>query len=562
MLHQAVAMQQNGAHAEAEDLYREILALRPAHFDAIQLLGALSLQTGRIDEGIELLKKAVLINGKHAPLHSNLAYSYNTQRRFSEGLASANRALTLQPGLVDALTNRGNALAGLGRATEALASFDKALALQPGFAQAWNNRACALRDLNRPMDAIASCDQAIALQPGYAEAWSNRANALSDLNRAVDAQANYRRALELAPEFCDAWSNLGLALIDTRQHEEALRSYERALALDPDAAEAHWNYSLCLLQMGRFDQGWREYEWRWQRQRIKASQRGFAQPLWLGDSPLDGKTILLHAEQGLGDTLQFCRYAPLVAAKGGKVILEVPAELTRLLTTLDGVAELVEQGKPLPAFDCHAPLLSLPFAFQTDLANIPCTTPYLFADRAAAQRWRERLASDAHAFKVGVVWAGGNRPHVPELRRYDARRSVTLDMLRPILGVPQVRFYSLQKGPSAQQLREAPELAERIVDHTDEFTDFADTAAFVDNLDLVITVDTAVAHLAGAMGKPVWIMNRFDTCWRWLLDRTDSPWYPDARLFRQPALGDWNTVIEAVRDALSVAGSPADLKKR
>ncbi|MFC0400675.1 tetratricopeptide repeat protein [Paraburkholderia rhizosphaerae] len=552
MLHQAVAMQQNGAHTEAEEIYRQILALRPMHIDAIQLLGALSLQTGRIDEGIELLKKAVSINGKLAPLHSNLAYAYNTQRRFNDGLASANRALALEAGFADALNNRGNALAGLNRATEALASFDKALALQPGFAQAWNNRACVLRDLGRPADALASCDQAIALQSRYADAWSNRANALSDMNRPLDAQASYQRALELAPGLVDAWNNLGVTLVDMKHHDEALQSYQRALALVPDAAEAHWNYSLCLLQMGRLEEGWPEYEWRWQRERTRASRRGFAQPLWLGEFPLAGKTILLHAEQGLGDTLQFCRYAPLVAAMGAKVILEAPGELIRLLATLDGVADLVEAGQPLPPFDCHTPLLSLPLAFGTELANIPCATPYLFADPARAQRWAARLAStDARMPKVGLVWAGGNRPHVAEFRKADARRSMALDTLKPILDVPHARFYSLQKGPAAQQLRERPDLAACVVDHTDEFEDFADTAAFVDTLDLVITVDTAVAHLAGAMGKPVWIMNRFDTCWRWLLDRDDSPWYPSARLFRQPALGDWNKVVWAVRDALS-----------
>lgn len=556
MLREAVAMQQNGAQPEAEEIYREILALRPMHFDAIQLLGALSLQAGRIDEGVGLLQKAVSINGKQAPLHSNLAYAYNAQRRFSEGLVSANRALALQPGFPDALNNRGNALAGLDRPAEALASFDKALALQPELAQAWNNRACVLRDLDRPADALASCDQAIALHAGYADAWSNRANALSDMNRPQDAQASYQRALELAPAFVDAWNNLGLTLVDMKLHDEALQSYERALALNADWAEAHWNYALCLLQMGRLEQGWREYEWRWQRHRIQASQRSFAQPLWLGEFPLEGKTILLHAEQGLGDTLQFCRYAPLVAAMGARVILEVPKELMRLLTTLAGVAELVEQGQPLPAFDFHAPLLSLPLAFGTDLASIPSGTPYVFADNAEAQCWAQRLAGDgAPALKVGLVWAGGNRPHVAELRKTDARRSVTLETLRPILDVQHVRFYSLQKGPAAQQLRDKQALGERIIDYTDELDDFADTAALVENLDLVITVDTAVAHLAGAMNKPVWIMNRFDTCWRWLLERTDSPWYPGVRLFRQPALGDWDSVVKEVRDALSAESS-------
>ena len=557
MLRQAVALQQNAAYAEAEDLYREILALRPKHFDAIQLLGALALQSGRFDEGIELLKKAVAINGMQAPIHSNLAFACNALRRFKEGLASANRALALQADFVDALNNRGNALAGLEQPVEALASFERALALRPEFAQAWNNRACVLRDLGRPADALASCDQAIALQPNYADAWSNRANALSDLNRPQDAQLSYQRAIDLAPALADAWNNLGLTLMDLNQHTQALRSYERALALNPESAEVHWNQSLCLLQMGRLAQGWQEYEWRWERHRIKASKRGFAQPLWLGDFPIDGKTILLHAEQGLGDTLQFCRYASMVAALGAKVVLEVPSELMRLLANLDGVSQLLEQGQPLPPFDCHTPLLSLPLAFKTELASIPAATPYLFADAQASQQWARRMAGDApDALKVGLVWAGGNRPHVPELRKNDARRSITLDVLRPILDVPHVQFYSLQKGPAAQQLTQRPELDGRIVDYTEELVDFADTAALVANLDLVISVDTAMAHLAGAMGKTVWILNRFDTCWRWMLERNDSPWYPSAQLFRQPALGDWNSVLPTVREALAArAGS-------
>jgi Flp pilus assembly protein TadD len=469
----------------------------------------------------------------------------------------------LQPDFVDALNNRGNALAGLDRPAEALTSFERALALQPAFAQAWNNRACVLRDLARPADALASCDQAIALQPAYADAWSNRANALSDLNRPDEAQSSYLRALELAPAFADAWNNLGLTLVDLNRHDEALQSYDRALAIDPDFAEAHWNRALCLLQLGRFDEGWREYEWRWQRHRIAASQRHFDAPLWLGQFPLEGKTILLHAEQGLGDTLQFCRYASLAAAAGAKVVFEVPAELKRLLAGLEGVAQWVDEDRPeaqpLPPFDCHAPLLSLPLAFGTNLASVPAPEPYLHADEQDAQRWAKRLASHdsgtdsdrlGRPLKVGLVWAGGHRAHVAELRKTDARRSIALDPLKPLFDVPGVQFYSLQKGPPAQQLSDSPELAARIVDYTNELTDFADTAALLNNLDLVITVDTAVAHLAGAMGKPVWIMNRFDTCWRWLLERNDSPWYASARLFRQPALGDWQSVVAAVREAL------------
>jgi tetratricopeptide (TPR) repeat protein len=553
LLRQAVALQQNGAYAEAEDLYREILKVRPRHFDAIQLLGALALQSARFEEGIDLLKKAVAINGMQAPIHSNLAFAYNALRRFREGLASANRALALQADFVDALNNRGNALAGLDAPAEALLSFERALKVRPEFAQAWSNRACVLRDLGRPADALASCERAIALQPDYADAWSNRANALSDLNRPQDAQQSYQRALEFAPAFADAWNNLGLTLVDLNQHEQALQSYERALTLSPEFAEAHWNESLCLLQLGLLKEGWQKYEWRWKRHRIAASQRVFEQPLWLGDFSIAGKRILLHAEQGLGDTLQFCRYAALVCGLGAKVVLEVPPELMRLMTNLDGVTELIEQGQPLPPFDCHCPLLSLPLAFKTELASIPGATPYLFADAHASQRWAERMANNAKGddLRVGLVWAGGSRPHVAELRKNDARRSITFDALRPILEVPRVRFYSLQKGPAALQLAQTPELGQRLVDYTDELADFAETAALVANLDLVISVDTAVAHLAGALGKPVWILNRFDTCWRWMLERADSPWYPSAQLFRQRALGDWDSAIGSARAALA-----------
>lgn len=557
MLRQAVALQQNGAFAEAEELYREILELKPRHFDALQLLGALALQAGRLQEGVELLRKALAVNAKQAPIHSNLAYALNALQRFDEALASAERALALQPKFPDALNNRGNAQAGLNRPLDALASFDRAIALMPDFAQAWNNRACVLRDLGRPADALASCDHALALQPAYPDAWSNRGNAFSDLNQPEEAERSYRRALELAPAFADAWNNLGLAQIDLNQHAQALSSYERALAANPAAAETHWNESLCLLQMGRLEAGWQKYEWRWERSRIKASRRVFAQPLWLGDFSIDGRTILLHAEQGLGDTLQFCRYAALVSKLGAKVVLEVPPELMRLMSTLDGVDQLIEAGEALPPFDCHCPLLSLPLAFKTDLGSIPSATPYLYAHAEAARQWRDRIHAQADTYlKVGLVWAGGNRPHVAELRKNDARRSIAFERLAPILDVPNVQFFSLQKGPAAQQLKSG-EWGGRIVDYTEELDDFADTAALVANLDLVISVDTSTAHLAGALDRPVWILNRFDTCWRWMLERTDTPWYPGARLFRQPALGDWDSVMQAARDALAALSASA-----
>ncbi|MGN6651653.1 tetratricopeptide repeat protein [Trinickia sp.] len=557
LLREAVELQQNGALAEAETAYREILALRPRHFDALQLLGALALQAKRYEEGVEWLMRALEVDARQAAVHSNLAFALNALGRHDAALAAANRALALKSGFVDALNNRGVALAGADRPGEALATFDKLLAAKPDFPEAWSNRSCALRDLGLAEDALASCDKALALRPNYAEAWSNRANALSDLNRPLDAQASYERALAASSTFVDAWNNLGLTFVDLNRHADALACYERALALSPDSAETHWNRALCLLQTGDLAAGFAEYEWRWQRKRIAPSRRAFDAPLWLGDASLEGKTVLLHAEQGLGDTLQFCRYAALVAKQGARVVLEVQPELARLLTGLEGVAALVTAGEPLPAFDYHCPLLSLPLAMRTVIATIPADTPYLFAEAQASAQWRARIeaAVPNEALKVGLVWAGGHRPHVAELRKNDARRSLDIERLAPIIEVPGVQWFSLQKGEKAVQqlsaMRERHEAARRIIDWTDELSDFADTAALVDNLDLVISVDTSTAHLAGAMNKPVWILNRLDTCWRWMLEREDTPWYPSARLFRQPALGDWDSVIERITHALA-----------
>ncbi|MGG1948060.1 tetratricopeptide repeat-containing glycosyltransferase family protein [Trinickia sp. NRRL B-1857] len=557
LLREAVELQQNGAFAEAQAAYGEILALRPRHFDALQLMGALALQSKQYEEGIALLSRALEIDSRQAPVHSNLAFALNAIGRHDAALTAANRALALKSGFVDALNNLGVALAGLNRPDEALASFDKALAIKPEFPEAWSNRSCALRDMGLPEQALESCDKALALRPNYAEAWSNRANALSDLNRPQEAQASYERALATASSFADAWNNLGLTFVDMNRHADALAAYERALALTPDSAETHWNRALCLLQMGELEAGFAEYEWRWQRRRIAPSRRAFDAPLWLGDESLDGKTILLHAEQGLGDTLQFCRYAALVAQQGARVVLEVQPELIRLLGPLAGVDALVASGDPLPAFDYHCPLLSLPLALGTVISTIPADTPYLFADPQASKQWRERIEATVPGpvKKVGLVWAGGHRPHVPELRKNDARRSLNVDRFAPILETPGIQFFSLQKGQQAErqlaELRERHEASRRVIDWTGELADFADTAALVDNLDLVVSVDTSTAHLAGAMNKPVWILNRLDTCWRWMLEREDTPWYPSARLFRQPSLGDWDSVIDDIRRALT-----------
>jgi len=300
--------------------------------------------------------------------------------------------------------------------------------------------------------------------------------------------------------------------------------------------------------IGDFARGWRKHEWRWETD-LKVAKRDFVEPLWLGAENLVGKTILLHAEQGYGDTLQFCRYVPMVADLGARVVLEVPKELHELMHSLPCTVQLVSHGHPLPAFDLHCPLLSLPLAFETRLETIPARIPYLSAPENKRSLWRDRLGQHDR-LRVGLVWAGHPRKHQLANNRGDRHRSISFDQLTPILHVPGCEFYSLQKGDDAvAQLRNSA-LRGRVIDCTDDLQDFADTAALIENLDLVIAVDTAVAHLVGALGKPCWLLNRYDTCWRWLLDRDDSPWYPTARLFRQDATRTWDDAIARIQVAL------------
>ncbi len=368
---------------------------------------------------------------------------------------------------------------------------------------------------------------------------NNRGNTLKELKRYDDALASYDRALALEPGFAGAHHNRGVTLQELKRYDDALASYERASALRPDFVEAHWNESLVRLQLGDFHGGWRKYEQGW-KTGLRGEPRGFAQPRWTGAEPLAGRTLLLHVEQGFGDTIQFVRYAPLAAAAGARVILEAYPLLTTLLSEVEGVNAVVSRGEPLPAFDLHCPLLSLPLAFGTELDTIPARVPYLTAPPARLARWGARLPR-AGGLRVGLAWSGRETP--------DPNRSVALAQLAPLFDLPGIHFVSLQKDvrdSDEAALRGRPELLHLGPD----LADFADTAAVIEQLDLVISIDTAVAHLAGALGKPVWILLPFSSDWRWLLDRDDSPWYPTARLFRQDETRAWDTVIARVRAAL------------
>lgn len=543
----AVALHRQGRLDEAEKIYNRVLKARRDHFDALHLLGMLNHQRGKAGEAYRLITAALKVNPRSPDALSNLALVLHTLKRDGEALSSLDKALALAPDHLDALNNRGNVLLGLKKPGDAIAAFDRVLALEPRHPQAHINRGNALSELGRGDEALAAYDAALALQAGNPYALYNRGNALRALGRDAEAVADYDRALAVLPGHANAWMNRGLALMALNRHHDALTSYGRALSAQPDNADVHFNESLALLTIGDYRRGFEKYEWRWKRTGAGAAQR-FRRGLWLGEYPLAGKTILLHAEQGLGDTIQFVRYAPALARAGAKVVLEVQPELKGLLADLDGVGTIVGRGETLPAFDVHCPLASLPLALRTELPNVPAEIPYLRASEERIVRWRERIGA-VPGPRIAIAWSG-RATHVN-----DRNRSLTLGNLEPLLTTPGVRFVSVQRElrpADAARLGAEP----RIVHVGGELEDFADTAAVLALCDGVVCVDTSVAHLAAATGRATFVLLPFQPDWRWTLDREFSPWYPAARLFRQPAPGDWGGVLRVVSETLASRGSP------
>jgi tetratricopeptide (TPR) repeat protein len=496
----------------------------------------------RPDAALASFERALAVKADHVEALVGRGSTLRKLGRGAEALASLDQALALRPRHADALIHRGNALQDLKRPADALASYEQALALRPGDADALINRGNALRNLDRPAEALASYEQALAITPRHAGALYNRGNALADLKRPADALASFDQALAVSPDYAQAHNNRAGVLKSLGRPTEALAGFERALAIEPNDAETRLNRSTALLLLGEFERGWQEYEWRWKTPHLAPSRRSFAQPLWLGEETLAGATILLHAEQGFGDAIQFVRYVPLVAARARKVILEVPPELKGLLARIEGASLVINRGETLPSFDCHCPLASLPLAFKTTLDTIPAAIPYLSAAEDRVAKWQARLAKSGRA-RIGLAWAGN--PNFPG----DRARSIGLARLAPLLTVPGVAFFGLQKDLRAGD-RELLESHASLVHLGDAIEDFDDTAAILSLLDLVIASDTAIVHLAGALGKPVWVLLQRAADWRWLAQRADSPWYPTARLFRQPSLDDWDRVLEQVRAEL------------
>jgi hypothetical protein len=418
------------------------------------------------------------------------------------------------------------------------------VAAKPTSPAAHNNLGIALRDRGRLDEAIAAFRQALALDPNSPQPHNNLGTALRDQGQLSEAIAAFRDAIALNPNLAEVHNNLAMALGDQGRLDEAIIAHREAIAIKPSFAKAHYNLGMALLTRGEFEQGWKEYEWRWKCKGVPLLLKNFSQPQWDG-SPLNGRTILLHTEQGLGDAIKFIRYVPLVAERGGKIVIVCFPELQKLFRSMPGNWRIVSPAQPFPVFDVHSPLLSLPRVLGTTLSNIPSAVPYLSGDAEKVRSWQHRLASHSPKLNVGLVWAG--RP----TQRNDRNRSVKLATFAPLGRIPGVRFFSLQKGEAASQTK-APSTPLELIDWTQELNDFEDTAALIANLDLVISVDTAVAHLAGAMGKPIWTLLSSVPGWHWLLEREDSPWYPSMRLFRQTTRGDWDSVITRVAEALSL----------
>jgi tetratricopeptide (TPR) repeat protein len=530
-----------GRLEEALLSYQRALAIRPDFAQALNGRGNVLRRMQRPADALESYDAALARVPDYPEALSNRGNALLELGRPEEALESFERALALDPDRPEILNNRGNALASLKRLAEAVADFERAAAVEPDFAEVHNNLANALLGLRRPEEALACAERALVLRPDYADALINRGNALRALMRLEEALASYDRALALQPDSPKVLSNRGTALMELGQLEEARVCFERALSFDPEHAGAHWNGALLSLLTGDFTTGFSEYEWRWKEQ-FAELKRNFPQALWLGSGDLRGKTILLHAEQGLGDAIQFCRYAPHVAARGATVLLEVQPEIRDLAVHLHGVSRVLVRGEPLPEFDFHCPLLSLPLAFRTTPETIPGEVPYLHIPPEHVQRWRERLAA-LPELRIGIGWQG----NVNHYR--DGYRSFPLSRFAEVARLPGISLISLQKGHGAEQLGD-PRNDFSVVDMTRDLVTFLDTGAIMKNLDLVITADTAVAHLAGALGVPVWVALPYAPDWRWMLERDDSPWYPTMRLFRQRSPGDWNGVFAEICRAL------------
>ena len=568
----AVQQHQRGQLAMAARIYRRILTLDPAHSDALHLMALITRRSGQPQAALRMMRRALLLAPDTAEIRLNLG---NLLRDLGSGAAAAyHSAIALRPDLAVLQESLGGLLRAQGRLTGAecvyrrairlnpagaeghnglanvlqerdildgaVAAYRRGLAIDPNHIASCNNLGIALRGLDHPIEAMAWHQRAVALDPTFAAGHTSFGLSLQEQGRLEEARQAHARAVVVDPAFAGGYANHATAQLNGNRAIDAIAGFRRAILVDPASPDAHRNLGMALLVAGRFEEGWREYEWRL-RCKDAPTHATMAKPRWAGE-PLDGRRILLHGEQGLGDALQFCRYVPMVAARGGRVILGLPAALERVMAGLPGVERFVSGQLPTDAFDLHLPMLSLGEVFGTQMDSIPHRVPYLTAEPDLAARWGERLMGLA-GLKVGIVWAGS------PTHGNDKNRSIGLAPFARLAAIPGVSLVSIQKGPTEGQAANPPG-GFPLLNLSPDIGDFADTAAIMAGLDLVVCVDTSVAHLAGALGVPVWVMVPFAPDWRWMLDRDDSPWYPTMRLFRQDRPGSWDNAMDRLEHAL------------
>jgi tetratricopeptide (TPR) repeat protein len=540
----AVHIHNAGNFDDAAAIYRGVLQVDPDNFDATHLLAIACRAKASYAEAESLSRRALQLRPGNPRALKCLARTLLYADKHEESLQIGLRLADMDPDNAGIRSDLAFSLIALKRHAEALENLDRALSLKPDDTHALNNRGAMLLELGRPAEALASIDDALRLKPGFVDAICNRGLALLALARGHDAIENYRQGLELHPQSSALLCNMGISWMALNRHSEAIEYFNRALAIAPGSVDSHWNLALSQLTLGDYPQGWQHYEWRWKRPEMAPHRRTFHVPMLSASADLAGRRILLHYEQGFGDTLQFLRYVRPLEARGAKLIVAVPEALRRLAETSFPLAGVFAGDDVLPAFDLHCPMLSLPLACATTVATIPpADPPYIRVPAEALKAWHKRLPAGKQC-KIGLAWSG-NPSH-----KNDANRSLGIEMLRPLLDVPGTRFYSLQKDVRERDrelLRDLPKLTLLGAD----FADFTDTAAALSRMDLVISVDTSVAHLAGAMGKPVWILLPHAADWRWLTDREDSPWYASARLFRQREGRHVSDLMSRVRDELN-----------
>lgn len=576
LLAQAGQAYEGRDYSRALILCRQVLQIEPLHADALSLLGFTYLAMGKLEDAAAASRQAISFQPNHLDAHNalgiamgrlnlwadaeasfrqvirikpdfshgynNLGIALKEQGKLNDAEACYRNALRLDAGSAEALNNLGNVLRELGRPAEAEAALQNAVRLNANYADAHHNLGLALKDQRKFPEAEAAYRRALRLQPGYTDAHNNLGNVLNALGKPAEAEACYREALRHQPRNAEAHSNLGVMLTDLGRLDEAAKHYAEAIHVQPDYAGAHYNFAMHLLLRGDFARGWNEYEWRWRVRKLPPHGRPFAQPLWDG-SPLHGRTILLHSEQGLGDMIQFVRFATVAKQRGGNVVVECQRALVELFGSCRDIDQVVAEGAALPHFDVQAPLMTLPKILGTSVESIPAPIPYLTADPDRVESWRQELAAIPD-LRIGVVWRGN-----PDNRR-DSSRSFALAELATVANVERVRLVSLQKGTDGDELT-AFAARYPILDCSSRLDQFLDTAALMMELDLIISADTAPCHLAGALGVPVWIPLPVIPDWRWLLGRDDSPWYPTARLFRQERPGDWSSVFQRMATALA-----------